>query len=347
MEIIFNCLFKIDLEGSQVTQLPMPDGQTDLKSYITTLLDKILADPNKKGFEFQSDTAEIHVLLNQILQVQNQDMAEYSRYSMAIATRLLRKEIESQQKTNLKVTLLKGIVVVSFLKLDNGTQKVIISKADYDEFLDALTYVNRTGFPLKKKIYKAFVAEMDENQSLNKVSVFDTNSSFTVYWWRDFLELQETYTDEYNTENVFETIEMKVLDPLKRKFKSDYISLWNATVHYFRIKPEFTMESFISDIIAGYQPFNTDLKIPDLEGKAKIALENGKFDSHFPIVAKVISKRFKKSITLTPQIDLNFKSDVINLKSTIKRYQEPNGNKWVMIKSEAGYEYFSDNDLMP
>lgn len=325
----------------------MPEGQTDLKSYIITLLDKILADPNKKGFEFQSETAEIRTLINNILEVPNQDIAEYAKHSMAIADRLLRKEIDSQQKTNLKVTLLKGIAVVSFVKLDNGTQKVIISKADYDEFLDALTYINRTGFPLKRKIYKAFVAEMNSQQTITKVSVFDTNSAFTVYWWRDFLELQETYTDEYNTENVFDTIEMKVLDPLKKKYKSDYISLWNATVHYFRVKPEFTMEGYITDILTGYQPFNEDLDIPALEAKAKSALENGKFDSQFPIAAKIISKRFKKSIALTPQIDLNLKSDIQNLKSTIKRFQEPNGNKWVMIRSEEGYEYFSDTDVMP
>lgn len=347
MEIIFNCLFKIDLEGSKVTQLPMPDGQTDLKSYIVTLLDKILADPNKKGFEFQSDTAEIRTLINSILGVQDQNIDEYATHSIAIADRLLRKEIESQQNTNLKVNLLKGIVVVSFVKLENGTQKVIISKADYDEFLDALTYVNRIGFPLKKKIYKAFVAEMDGRQAITDISVFDTNSVFTVYWWRDFLELKETYTDEYNTENVFDTIEMKVLDPLKKKFKSDYINLWNATVHYFRVKPAFTMEGFISDILTGYQPFNEELDINALEAKTKSAIENGKFDSQFPIIAKIISKRFKKSIALTPQIDLSLKSDIQNLKATIKRFQEPNGNKWVMIKSEEGFEYFSDLELMP
>ncbi|MBT2560844.1 nucleoid-associated protein [Pedobacter sp. ISL-68] len=347
MDIIFNYLFKIDIEGNQITQLPMPDGQTDLKNYIVTLLDKILVDPDKKGFEFQSETAEIRTLIGNILAVQDQNQHEYAIHSTAVAERLLRKEIESQQKTNLKVALLKGIVVVSFVKFDNGSQKIIISKADYDEFLDALTYVNRTGFPLKKRIYKAFLAEIDDQNTVNKVAVFDTNSTFTVYWWRDFLELQEIYTDEYNTENVFDTIEMKVLDPLKKKFKADHVSLWNATVHYFRVKPEFTMEGYISDILTGYKPFNDDLDMLELGIKAKKALETGKFDSKFAIVTKIISKRFKKSIPLTPQIDLNLKSDIQNLKSTIKRFQEPNGDKWVMIKSPEGYEYFSDTDVMP
>lgn len=348
MDIIFNCLFKIDIEGNTVTQLPMPAGQTDLKSYIVTLLDKILVDPNEKGFEFQSDTAEIRTLIGNIVAVQNQNLAEYTVHSTAIAERLLRKEIESQEKTNLKVSLLKGIVVISFVKFDNDIQKVIISKADYDDFLDAATYVNRTGFPLKKRIYKAFIAEVDNQQEVKKVAVFDTNSVFTVYWWRDFLELREVHTDEYNTEKVFNTIEMKVLDPLKKKYKRDYVSLWNATVHYFRVKPEFTIEGYISNILTGYQPFDDDLDIPALEGKAKKALTTGKFDNRFSIVAKVISKRFKQSIALTPQIDLNLKRDIQDLKSTIKRYQEPNGKKWVMIKSDEGYEYFSDStDEMP
>lgn len=346
MEIIFNCLFKIDLEEELVTQLPVPEEESDFRSYIITLLGKILEDPDKKGFEFQSGSPEVKTLIDGILNVQNKEYSKYLTYSMGIAQRLMRKEIESQEKSNLKVSLLRGIVVVSFVRLDDGSQRIIISKADYDEFLDALTYANRMGFPLRKKIYKAFVAEFDAENIIKKVAVFDTNSVFTVYWWREFLELREIFNDKFNTESVFDTIIMKVVNPLRKKSKSDHVNLWNATVHYFRVKREFSADGFISDILTDYQPFDNTLKMSDITAKAEKALSSAKFDTKFKIDTSVISKKFKKTIELTSQIELNLKCDIENLGSTIKRFTDLSGNKWVMINSPEGYEYFSDTEIM-
>jgi hypothetical protein len=346
MNIVFNALYKIDIAAGELTQLPLPDGNNDLKSYILQLLGKILEDSDKKGFEFQSETTEVRTLINKIINVANENIDEYLKYSTSIAERLLLKEIESDKKNNLKVDLVKGIAVISLVKFDNTTTKIIISKSDYNEYLDAQSYLNSTGFPLKKKVYKAFIAEFDAKNDIINVSVYDTNSSFTVYWWRDFLELREVYTDEYNTEKVFDIIESKVLTPIKKNHKADYLSLWSATVHYFRVKSEFSADGFIRDIFTTYKPFDETLDVGQLEEKAKKQFEKGKFDRQFTIVASVISKKFKKSIALTPQIDLNLKSDIQNLENTIKRHKEPNGNKWVMIKSDEGYEYFKDTNTM-
>ncbi|WP_183576107.1 nucleoid-associated protein [Mucilaginibacter sp. X5P1] len=347
MDIIFNALFKLDVANQELTPLPVPEEKKDLKSYIEELLNKILADSDRKGFEFQSKTTEIYTLINSIINVKNNNLDEYLMHSEAIGSRLLKKEIESDQRNNLKVELLKGIVIVSLVRFDNQNNKVIISKADYDGFLDAQTYTNKVGFPLKKKIYKAFLADIDDHGNISRISVYDTNSAFTVYWWRDFLELKEVYTDEYNTENVFDAIETKILAPIKKKHKADYIALWNSSVHYFRLKPEFTSEGFIADILTGYKPFDPALNVTELEDKAKKIFEKGKFDSKFSIVPEKVSKKFKKSIPLTPQIDLNLKSDIKNLENTIMRYKQPNGDKWVMIKSEEGFEYFGDTNIMP
>lgn len=347
MEIIFNALFKLDIANNELIPLPVPPEKKDLKSYIEELLTKILAESDRKGFVFQSDTKEIYILIDRIIKVKNHDGGEYLKHSEAIGRRLLQAEIESDNRNNLKVSLLKGVVVISLVKYDDNTYKVIISKADYDGFLDSETYVNRTGFPLKKKIYKAFLADVDFNGKISKISVYDTNPAFTVYWWRDFLELTEVYTDEYNTEEVFDAIESKILSPIKKKYKADYIALWNSSVHHFRLKSEFTAEGFINDIILGYKPFDTTLDVAELTKKARSVFEKGKFDSQFNIIADKVSKKFKKSIALTPQIDLNLKSDIKNLENTIMRYKQPNGDKWVMIKSEDGFEYFRDTNIMP
>lgn len=346
MEIIFNTLYKIDIQDQQASQVQLPNGNNDLRSYIVELLDKIIADPDKKGFEFESDTAEVCTLINKILEVPDEDMAKYEENTLAIANRLHRKEVESDKKNNLGVELLKGIAVISLVRFENGTQKLIVSKSDYNEFLDVLSYTKRQGFPIKKKIYKAFVADIDDGKKISKVAVYDTNSSFAVYWYRDFLELKQIHTDEYNTEKVFNIIETKILTPIKKMSKRDYIELWNATIRYFRIKPEFSLDGFIDDILTNHVPFDDKVDINELSKKVRKQFEKGDFDSKFPLVAKIISKKFKNSISLTPQIDLNLKDGIQNLSGTIQRYREGNGNKWVMIKSEEGFEYFSDTEVM-
>ncbi|CDT01013.1 conserved hypothetical protein [Sphingobacterium sp. PM2-P1-29] len=346
MDIIFNALYKIDIQEDEVSEVPLPEESNDLKSYIVELLDKIIGDPDKKGFEFESESSEVRGLIDDILTVNESDIASYKEYTLAIANRLHRKEIDSDKKNNLGVDLLKGIAVISLVKFDQGHQKLIISKADYNEFLDVLSYSKRHGFPIKKKIYKAFVAEIDETNQISKVAVYDTNSAFTVYWYRDFLELKQVHTDEYNTEKVFNIIETKILTPLKKVSKRDYIELWNATIRYFRIKPEFSLDGFVNEIFTNHVPFDENLDVNELAIKTKKQFEKGGFDSKFPIVAKVISKRFKNSIPLTPHIDLNLKDGLQNLQGTIQRYKEVNGNKWVMIKSDEGYDYFNDTQVM-
>lgn len=346
MDIIFNALYKIDIQDPEATQITPPDGNNDLRSYIVELLDKIIADPDKKGFEFESDTAEIATLINSILTVDEKNKDAYYDYSLAIANRLHRKEIDSDKKNNLGVDLLKGIAVISLVSFDDGTRKVIISKSDYNEFLDVISYTKRQGFPIKKKIYKAFVADIDENDLITKVAVYDTNSVFTVYWYRDFLELKQVHSDEYNTDKVFNVIETKVLTPIKKVSKRDYIELWNATIRYFRIRPEFRLDGFIDEILTSHVPFEESLDVNELASKTRKQFEKGGFDSKFAIVAKVISKRFKNSIALTPQIELNLKDGIQNLKGTIQRYREGNGKKWVMIKSDEGYDYFNDTDIV-
>jgi hypothetical protein len=69
MNIIFNKLFKIDIEEDFAEEIPAPDDNNDLKSYIVELLEKVINNQDKKGFEFESDTTEVKALIDQILAV--------------------------------------------------------------------------------------------------------------------------------------------------------------------------------------------------------------------------------------------------------------------------------------
>ena len=346
MQVIFNCLYQIDIKEMQALQVNLPKENHDFESYIRDLLDKIIVNPDKKGFAFDSETSEVVGLIHDILAVTDNNLEKYAEHSLAIANRLHRKEIESDKKNNLDVELLKGMLVISLIKLDDTTKKIIISKSDYNEFFDVESYTKRQGFPIKKKIYKAFVADINETNHITKVAVYDTHSVFAVYWYRNFLELKQVHTDEFNTDKVFNVIDTKILTPIKKISKSDYIELWNATIRFFRIELEFTVEKYVDDILTKHVPFDERLNMNDWGTKTKKQFDTGEFDSKFSIIAKVISKRFRNTISLTPQIDLNLKENIQNLEGTIQRYKEINGNKWVMIRSEEGYEYFKDTEIM-
>ncbi|RYG22032.1 MAG: hypothetical protein EOO07_01030 [Chitinophagaceae bacterium] len=347
MDIIFNALYKIDVAAKNIEQLPDTDEQRELESYIRELLDLIVDEKSSRGYEFTSEHTEVRGLISAIINAQQLDTKKEEEYAEAIAKRLLAKEIDAEENSNLKIKLVKGIAVITLIRLSNGEQRFVISKADYNEYLDAESYKRRNGFPIKKKIYKAFSAALDDDQNITKVLVYDTNSTFSVYWWREFLELSEIYNDDYNTEKVFAAIEGNVLNPIKQKHKADFISLWNASVHYFRVKPEFSVEGFLEDIITTYVPYDNKLDVGELAKKVEKQFENGKFDSRFTINPKVINKKFKRTIQLTPQIELNLKDGIQNIEQIIKRYDAPDGSKWVMVRSNEGYEYFkTDTELL-
>ena len=341
MEIIFNRLFRIDIEKNQVTPMPLRDELSDLKSYVKELVTKILAGSDSKSFQFSSETTEVRGLIETILKARENNASVYDSATLAIAKRLLNEEIVSQAKVlKLGIEIHKGVLVVSLVKFDNNTTKIVISKAENDEFLDDVNYKLLRGLPVRKKIYKAFICEVDENKTITKIAIYDTNSTYSVYWWREFLELTEIHSDDYNTKKAFEVIEANILTPIKKYSKPDYITLWNTTVHYFRCKPEFSMEDFLGNTIIGYQPFDDRVKPDKIEKEIRSLPLKHNFDSKFSIVQKLITKQFKKTISLTYQIDLQFKEDIPDLNNVIKPYEELDGTKYVMIKSEQGYDYF-------
>jgi len=343
MNIIFNKLFKIDIGEDEAEEITTPDGNNDLKEYIIDLLEKIIDNQDKKGFEFESDTTEVKGLIDNIIDVEN--VAGYLAPCIAIANRLHRKEVDSEKTNNLGVPPVKGILVISLIADEENRKRIIISKADYNEFLDVISYEKRQGFPIKKKVYKAFLANISDG-TIQNVAVYDTNSAFTVYWYRDFLELKKVHSDEYNTEEVFKIIETKVLNPIRTKHKADYFEIWNATVRYFRVQDEFDLDHYVTELLDKHKALTDGLDLKPGVSRLRTTIAKSNVDSRFTIKPEVIKKRLKKTISLTPQIDLNIKDGIPDLDRTIKRFKGGNGDKWIMIRSDDGFEYFKDKEIV-
>ncbi len=336
MEIIFNKLYKIDISGQQPIERPEYQNIENFKKYIHGMLEQIGTKSPDRFYKFKSEYTEVRTLLDKIL-IED----EYSNGSMAIACRLLDKEKEAQTDLNRKKLgkeILKGMLIVSLVKMTDKAKKLIILKVDYDEFLSEMTGDIVTGLSIRKKVYKAFICELNNSKEILNTSVYDTNSPVSTYWWKKFLELEVMITDEENTKNAFHAIETEVLNPLKKKHKQDYLYLWNATVACFRSEGEFNLSHYRDELIGNYAPYDETLKISDLQVKIDKLPSKHKFDQRFNKVPSEIQKRFKNVLQLTNEIKLTLLHDIPNIKKTFKSHEDADG-KYLMIRSEEGYNY--------
>lgn len=336
MEIIFNKLYKIDISEQQPTERPEYQNIENFKKYIHGMLEQIGNKSPDRFYKFKSEYTEIRTLLNNIF-INN----EHDNSSKAIACRLLDKEKEAQKDLNKKKLgkeILKGMLIVSLVKMTDEAKKLIILKVDYDEFLSEMTGDIVTGLSIRKKVYKAFICELNNSNTILNTSVYDTNSPVSTYWWNKFLELEVIITDEENTKNAFNAIETEVLNPLRKKYKQDYLHLWNATVAYFRSEGEFDLSHYRDELIGNYRPYDETLKISDLQAKIDKLPSKHKIDRRFNKVPSEVQKRFKNVLQLTNEIKLTLLHDVPNIKKTFKAHEDADG-KYLMIRSEEGYNY--------
>lgn len=336
MQIIFSKLYKIDVSTSQAEERPEYQNVDNFKKYIHSLLEQIGSKTPDRYYQFRSEYTEVRNLLSKIL-TEN----EYDNSCKAIAQRLLSKEIDAQadlDKKKLGKKILEGMLVISLIKMTDEAQKLIVFKVDYDEFISEMTGEIATGLSLRKKVYKAFICELNTDNEIQSTSIYDTNTPVSTYWWNKFLELEVIRTDEENTKNTFKAIETEVLNPLKKKHKQDYLHLWNATVACFRSAGEFNLSHYRDELIGNYTPYDENLKISDLQAKVDKLPSKHKIDLRFNKVPSEVQKKFKNVLQLTNEIKLTLLHDVPNIKKTFKAHEDADG-KYLMIRSEEGYNY--------
>lgn len=337
MEIISNQLFKVDIKENKISR-PKFKESDNLDAYLNEILNTVSLEEGDREYKFQDGSKTISSSLLKII-----DHTELDLTCETIAKRLLEKEIDAQKKiVHLKKEIQKGILIIAHIKILDE-KKIIISKADYDEFIEDISGDLRSGLPIKKKIFKAFIVNISDDSKFLKLVTFDNNTKVASYWWKEFLELTVVRDDEENTKNAFSAIEMKILNPIKKKFKQDYLHLWNATIAYFRGDNEFDMAYYTNEIIGNYKPFNVELDIYDLTKKCNKLSSQNSFDNKFTKVPSAVKSRFKNVINLTNEIDLHIKHDVANVSKTFKPYEDADG-KYLMIRSDAGYEYAKNNE---
>jgi hypothetical protein len=338
MEVLFTKLFKVDREKN-LSEKENFKNQDHVDNYIINLLGAMENETGVRDYCMDENSITMESYLDNL---NNQEDTE--DICLNISKRLLAKEIDAQKKYGHLGDIQKGMLIISLLQMTDTERKVIISKADYDRFIEEISGELKDGLPMKKKIYKSFTANFsingDDSYKLGKVIAYDTYGKVSEYWWKHFLELEVVVSDRENTKRAFDAIEKKILIPIKKNHKEDYLYLWNATIAYFRRGGDFSMGYYADEIVGKYVPVDGNLKPRELQKKCNALLESEQFDNTFELVPSEVRKRFKSILDLTPEISLLLKNDIANLNTTIRPKEDENG-KYIMIKSDAGFEYAS------
>jgi len=169
MDICFNKLYKIDINQNEANQEPPYKNDGNFKKYIQGMLELLSTKSPDRLYTFNSEHTEVRKLISNIL-----TKHEYEDTSKAIANRLLLKEKEAQDivdKRKLGVNIQQGMLIVSLVKMTNKAKKLIILKVDYDEFIAELTGEIATGLSTRKKMYKAFVGEINNQNNIEKITL--------------------------------------------------------------------------------------------------------------------------------------------------------------------------------
>lgn len=334
LNLEFKSLHHIDIYSPSINPVDISSNSNDIDEYITELLDKVTKNNNKRIFEFQSETCEIKTALNLLLKEKN-----FPIISEIIAKRLHRQEIDAQEKYGHLTNIHKGSLL-QFLLNGGESYKYIITKVDHNRFIDEGDLLKHFGLPFEKRVLKAAIIELTNDCQVIKIDIYDSNTTISQYWWKNFLELIEVNSDEHNTKMAFNVIDNILKTKLQKKSPADYTYIRNSTVSYFRSQESFLLDNFMDYVFSAYRPINLELDLNDLKEKIRSAPESKNFDSQFIIEKDAITAKFKRTIHLHEKIDLNMKEDIENLEKIILAFKNPAGEKFVQIKSENGYDYF-------
>ncbi len=329
----YTSLHHIDNDSGVISKIDVDSKSEHLSEYIEHLMEDIQDKPTKRIFKFRGDgTTEVNASIDNFI------LGDYSAVDTN-AKRLLAVEQKTNVKIkNLKANVQKGSLFQTVINVDENHKMVIIAKAEHNDFLDAKDFILHMGLPWKKKVFKSFLAAIDNTGKIIKVIVADTNTKISEYWWCDFFELEEVRTDRYNTKNYLEALDKKILDPIKKKFQSDHTILRSSALGHFRSQDDLDHMEFYNAIFENYPPVDDKLPIDEIRKSVFNLPEKYGVDSQFKIEKDEVKGRISSKIPLYEGVELvyNGGADLDNIKADINK----EGDKYILIKTEEGYNRF-------
>lgn len=325
-KIILNNIFHLDLFKQELSIMDSKDN--GLNDYTFTLFEEINDPKKERRFSVGIDFEEVMLLARETV-IKND---EFEKQSRLIAEKLLSTEIRVQAEYKNFTKIQKGSLIQSLVKRHNAFYYLII-KVEHSSFLDEEELLVRKGLPFKNKLLKACLLEFNEKFEIIDVIVKDSNNKIAKYWWSDFLGLEETNTDEYNTKNAFISLDHYFNNNLKNNYPEVYLTLRNNTVGYFTTQDHFIMDNYIDNVVGNYEEnVKSDLDFKKFKKDLRELSTKDGFDNKFNINKDSIKKDIVERFKLSENLYLEIKGKVKSIESLIELRVEPNGQNVLEIK---------------
>lgn len=344
MEVISKSVFNIDYEEGRVIKRDIPDY---FNEYIDNLIEFTDRNERVRLFKARSQSTQvISNIRNIIIKSYDNDAIELNHTE--IVERLLAKEVERQEIINrMKISIKKGSIIQALIKEeDNNCYKYIIAKVDCKDFIDNDDLKTKIGFLKENKaIGKTCILE---TASLEEDDIIIDNAKIyldgsATYWADEFLELDEMRCDELNTKLVFDSVESVLKRYIFKKSPKDYNILRNSLIGTLRTRDHIDYNTnIIKEIVCDYVPEDNESLTKDtldtVVEKLKELPEKKNFDLQFTPMPRTISAKVKKIYPVTPGIEI--KTDYVEgLKDVIKSFEEPDGTRYLKIKTTNDETY--------
>lgn len=341
MRTIYWNFYRID-NVNQTARVETFDNLDNINTYALDLISICAERAGDRDYEFDHTR---HTTCDYIMNILNDIDREGS--SMLLAEKLARVEFETNdQIAHLNSVIPMGVLFVAYVDMELDGQdlfKFVLAKADYTEFIQQATGTVTSGLPTKKKIFKSFMVNVNQDANpviLSNLITFDPMKTKANYWWNQFLELKELRSDEQNTKTAIKLLKSQILDKIKEQHPEAYLPLYNCTIGYMRTEGDFDLEDF-RDHVFGAQVIN-DPTFNMERWKQKITnltVGETKFDAHFTKKPQVVKeKMYETELQLAPYIELKVKRNFAGRENVMKP-MEDNGDQGIFIKSDAGYSF--------
>lgn len=339
MEVIFKSYHGIDVIKGVAMERMITENFDPI---IHDMLGKVLGNPSERKFETRDDNADVANRIKEIVEI-NVDDEDAQQHFNDLASRIATRLLEVEQDVNRTMEHLKGVqkgsLIQALVRDERGTCCYLIAKVEHSKYIDEEELALKGGFnPEENKIWKTaiFTCSIEEDYiDVTRARVYLNNAA--VYWTRDFLELTEERTDVTNTRRAWKYIE----EVLKRNFKatkpSDYFTLRNAVIAYFRRPRIIVYSDMIDAIFDGYKPINaSEEEISQVKSKLLNLPEEKEFDSNFTSKPEEIKAKLKSIHKVNNDIDLIIRTglagDKNDYRNIIHSEVTAEGERQIVIK---------------
>ncbi|CAK2452174.1 nucleoid-associated protein [Vibrio crassostreae] len=322
-------VYDIDVSQAVPTHISQSAQMPDLGSFLLRVSQETMTSPNKKLYEFES-TSTAQMRIGEFLAAKTQ--AEEQTSSMELAKLLLAAEKNTSSRVSQLSGLKKGSMVICHYKT-NSVNCIIVTKLDFEQFLERGTYNKKQGLPEKKGILKSCVININSGNLDTEMYLLDSNGLIASFWSKQFFDANQKIDDVVNTKNAYKKI-AKTFIGLAQKSRVDYQQLKNNLISYFSTNNTFVLTDLLDSLIGNYKPVDPSVDLNAIKEKINKLVKDKEFDGSFTIDDKEIKKQYKQIIKLDGGIVITT-SDSYN---DIIYRKKIDGDDYLIIKTQSGLE---------